>query len=325
MAGRKQKIPTTTTLSVRLPIEHKEAIEKAAVEAKTTTSAYAARVLVEAATGKAPAPAKTPEPEIVEAPKPSVAKGIVLSDPKALDELRRIGVNINQIAHALNAGRPTRDGTLASETRELFALLSDPDAFMRAVQQIPLPPVGHPESKPSPPPAPVTPSPKLSASPSIEAPLPPARIPVPDIMTVLTPQGVARDELEKAIKALATSPAASSPVPEPGAQPSEEIKRRRQYREIPTGSPRRGSPVTLPEVNKDGEPSISPRPFPPYAAGPAKPAVPQPVTKEVRRDSTHPQTRHQLQDRAPLRPARPGSAEDHKPGRLGFLSKLWGR
>jgi len=320
MAARKPKIPksqTTTILSVRLPIEHKEAIGKAAVEAKTTTSAYAARVLVEAASGKAPAPSKAPEPDAVEAPKPIVTKGIVLSDPKALDELRRIGVNINQIAHALNAGRQTRDGTLASAARQLFVLLKDPDAFMRTVQQIPLPPVELSEGIRSAPAAAETTAPKLMSWPSTEPPLPNAKIPMPDIMAVLTPQPVRRDDVEQATKVLATGgppvvyPAPSAPAPaEAGA-----LKTRRH----------RPAPIRKPAHRPDA-PSPTLVLAPPQRPAPTLTApTARALTKEVRRDSPHPQTRHQLQDRAPLRPARPGPAEDRKPGRLGFLSKLWGR
>ena len=138
MASGKQKKPKTTTLSVRLPIEHKEAIEKAAVDAKTTASAYAARVLLEAATGKAQAQTKPSKADKVEAVvAPTVAKGIVVSDPKALEELRRIGININQIAHALNAGRPTKDRDIVNAVKNLFTLLKDPEAFMRTAAKIP--------------------------------------------------------------------------------------------------------------------------------------------------------------------------------------------
>jgi hypothetical protein len=241
----------------------------------------------------------------------------VLSDPKALDELRRIGVNINQIAHALNAGRPTRDGALASAARQLFALLKDPDAFMRTVQQSPLPPVELSEGIRSAPAAAETTAPKLMSWPSTEPPLPDAKIPVPDIMTVLTPQPVRRDDVEQAAKVLATGapppvyPASSATAP---AEAAPLKPRRHRPAPIRRSAPRPDAPSPTLVLAPPQHPA-------PTLTAPDARAL----TKEVRRDSPHPQTRHQLQDRASLRPARPGSAEDRKPGRLGFLSKLWGR
>lgn len=313
----------TKVLSVRLSIEALEAIDKAAVDAKTTRSAYAARVLLEAASGKAqaqPKPEAQTQAELPPAP-PVIAKGIVLSDPKALDELRRIGVNINQIAHALNAGRPTRDGTLASAARELFALLKEPDAFMDAVgkihdatrhalqilpERLPALPDTAP-MRPVPPPPRVAPPLTRPPLPSpVPQPMPPQTTPEPPMPRHEVPPPALRpvpaDVLEQAVKELAAS---KGPVgsPAPGAPaPAEDVPLK----------PRRHRPAPI-------------RRRAPTLAAPAAHSV----TKEVRPDSPHPQTRHQLQDRAPLHPprhqARPGPAEDRKPGRLGFLRKLWGR
>jgi hypothetical protein len=325
-------------LSVRLSIEALEAIDKAAVDAKTTRSAYAARVLKEAATGKAPAepkPGAQRQAELPPAP-PVIAKGIVLSDPKALDELRRIGVNINQIAHALNAGRPTRDGTLASAARDLFKLLKDPDAFMDAVGKIHdatrHAPQSVPERLPALPstaPMRAVPPPPRVAPPVTRPPLPspvpqpmpsPPQTETPMPRHVVTPPAlrpVSGDELEKAVKALAAGKASVvSPAPSATAPAEAAPLKPRRHRPAPV---RRNAP-------RPDAPSPTLVLAPPQRPAPTLTApIAQPVTKEERRDSPHPQTRHQLQDRAPLRPARPGPAEDRKPGRLGFLSKLWGR
>jgi hypothetical protein len=317
MAARKQKMPKTTTLSVRLPFEQKEAIDKAAVEAKTTTSAYAARVLSEAATGKAPAPATAVKPDNVEVARPTIAKGIALSDPKALDELRRIGININQIAHAVNAGRPTDLTRLAQAVAKLFALLKEPDTFMARLEQMPtitLPPTPKAASEatssepiapkvpamprqPWPEPARVEPTAKLTVTPA------PERRPIPT--NVYGEIATARSQQTQPIVVPATS-RPNAPAPE---APAVATPPRRQ-RLPPTTSNRRAAEAAA--ANQQSKP---PRHTP----------AAQSVTKDLRRDPPHPQARHQLQDRAPLHSPRPGPAKDNKPGRLGFLSKLWGR
>lgn len=130
------RVQNTKVLSVRMSIDALEAIEKAAVVAKTTRSAYAARVLFDAASGVARTSQK-PAPEMAApTPAPVIGKGVVLSDPKALEELRRIGVNINQLAHATNAGQPTDARDLARAVAAMFLLLKEPDAFMARVAKL---------------------------------------------------------------------------------------------------------------------------------------------------------------------------------------------
>lgn len=122
MTGRKQK---TIVISVRVPIEQREAIEKAAVAAGTSLSAFVARTMDQTMSGRTSASmpaagAAKPLPR---------AAGVSLSDPAALAELKRIGININQIAHAINAGLPQNTLQIVAAFKQLFAVLSEPDAF----------------------------------------------------------------------------------------------------------------------------------------------------------------------------------------------------
>jgi len=59
------------------------------------------------------------------------ARAISLSDPAALYELRRIGNNLNQLAHATNAGLPPSAKMAADTFARLFDLLADENAFYR--------------------------------------------------------------------------------------------------------------------------------------------------------------------------------------------------
>jgi hypothetical protein len=294
------RIPTKV-LSVRLTIEALEAIERAAVDAKTTKSAYAARVLLEAASGKAPAPAKAPKPETVEAP-PTMAKGIVLSDPKALEELRRIGVNINQIAHALNAGRPADHARLLQSIAQVFALLKKPDAFMRCVAELPaIPPSTVVTAVPQSVMAPAAPKATMPAKhPETSPP------PLPGVMTTQASPTFSPPNVSTGYSVMTRMPDAKpqpigGPAVSPGASPD----------------PNRKPKKKLPRLYAERHWSPPPKKAPPSSA--------KPMPQEARRDSPHPQAWHQLQDRAPVRPARPEPAEDRAAGRLGFFRKLWGR
>jgi hypothetical protein len=316
MAAGKLKKPKTTTLSVRLPIEHKEAIEKAAVDAKTTASAYAARVLLETATGKAAAQVKPSKPDAVAAIPPTVAKGIALSDPKALEELRRIGININQIAHAVNAGRYRHASNLAHAVAKLFELLKEPEAFMARIAQ--MTPVSMPQA--ARPTAPEVEKHKAQTTmPCLQLPEAMRTAPVTAATVTPTPErrpipahvyGEIATALSQQTKPIVVPPNAlpSPPAPEaPGA-----------------ATPRRPRNLPTRTLYQRAAAASSKVPTPQSAATIPAPAAP-PVMKDPRRDPPHSQARHQLQDRAPVRPQRPGPAEDSKPGRLGFLSKLWGR
>ena len=145
MASKK---PKTTVISFRVPIEEREAFEKSAVDAGTTLTGYIHATLVEARSAKTtavPAPAPAPAQPPVRVP------GIALSDPAALSELKRIGININQIAHAANAGLPPAHKEVVQPFAELFGLLSEPDRFARHIAAM-TPPLDAPSSPASKPP-----------------------------------------------------------------------------------------------------------------------------------------------------------------------------
>ncbi|MBL8845591.1 MAG: plasmid mobilization relaxosome protein MobC [Hyphomicrobium zavarzinii] len=336
---------------MRLPIEHKEAIEKAAVDAKTTASAYAARVLLEAATGKAQAQTKPSKADKVEAVvAPTVAKGIVVSDPKALEELRRIGININQIAHALNAGRPTKDRDIVNAVKNLFTLLKDPEAFMRTAAKIPadvLQPYPSKSAASAPAAAPLATSP---AAPKVPAAMPrqpwpePARPePTPKPVTTSAPEPRQIPphvfaEIAKSVAAKTepiTAPTRASPsAPQPtaAAVPPRPTPPSAMPEDLNQYDPAGYRHWTEPKTTVPAQVTTAPAPTPSSRTRPRLlsdrfrklNAASQTVTKDPRRDPPHPQARHQLQDRASVHPPRPGPAKDRKPGRLGFLSKLWG-
>ncbi|NBU58941.1 MAG: plasmid mobilization relaxosome protein MobC [Betaproteobacteria bacterium] len=313
MAASTQK---TKVLSLRLSIEGMEAVEKAAVDAKTSKSAYAARVLVEAATGKALAPVKPSKPEAIAAVPPPIAKGISLSDPQALEQLRRIGININQIAHAVNGGRYRHASNLAQAVGKLFELLKEPEAFMAHIAQ--MPPVSIPQTARPTAPEPVKPR-APTTMPPLQLPDPVRATPPAEASVTPTPErrpipahvyGEIAAALSQKTQPV-VSPAAQMPSAPVPAAPVAATPRRRRY--LPPTSSYQRAAARSKQVP-------TPQPTPPIQA----PAA-QPEMKVLRRDPPHPQARHQLQDRAPVHSQRPGPAEDGKPGRLGFLSKLWGR
>ncbi|KAB2912716.1 MAG: MobC family plasmid mobilization relaxosome protein, partial [Hyphomicrobiaceae bacterium] len=133
---KKPKAPKTVVLSVRLPIEQREAIEVAAVGAGASVSAFVADTMAKVVSGKLPRAAKIEEAAALPPPKPRIVPGISLSDPTALAELKRIGVNINQLAHAANAGLPLNASALVRGFAYLFELLADPEAFKRRLDLI---------------------------------------------------------------------------------------------------------------------------------------------------------------------------------------------
>ncbi|MBL8884940.1 MAG: MobC family plasmid mobilization relaxosome protein [Hyphomicrobium sp.] len=164
------KKPKTSVVAVRVSIEQREAIEKAAVTAGASVSGFIAVTLAEALSRK-PTPSRASAAPPNEMP-PTQAAGVSLSDPAALAELKRIGVNINQLAHAANAGYPPNIAALIENVAQLFAALGDRDAFGRRIEEFkarmtPLSgPAKIPASPPSPPPVTPTPAPTASRLPS---------------------------------------------------------------------------------------------------------------------------------------------------------------
>lgn len=178
--------PRSTTMTLRLRTEQRQAIEDAAHAAGMTPSAFgiamiergmdgrAMRGLAKAVYGSSAAhepandviggsgqadaaaqqtPSEGPHdgPRWVRAadaadiirPRPSgvgptarPSRAISLSDPAALYELRRIGNNLNQLAHAANSGLPPSAKQAAKTFAELFELLADEDAFYRRLAGI---------------------------------------------------------------------------------------------------------------------------------------------------------------------------------------------
>lgn len=163
--SKPKKAPKSTVIALRVSIEQREAIEKIAVTEGTTVSAYIATLVAEAVPGK-------PNPVAVnnQSEAPPLLR---LADPAPLAELRRIGVNINQIAHRLNIGAPPELTATAHAYRELFDLLTDPDAFMKRLAAVDRPTVPSPERKPDPQPQAVPPAtPKIAEAPPAAPPEP---------------------------------------------------------------------------------------------------------------------------------------------------------
>lgn len=70
------------------------------------------------------------------APPSYPVRTISLSDPAALYDLRRIGQNINQIAHAVNTGLPPSVELVVDSFRHLFEALTDAPEFLRRLEAI---------------------------------------------------------------------------------------------------------------------------------------------------------------------------------------------
>lgn len=125
--------PKTSVLSVRVPPELREAIEKAAVAAGMTVSGFIARTMQEALSGRKQARAAVNTPVNKDA---GTTAGVVLTDPAVVYELRRIGNNINQIAHAVNAELPPDVQLTIEQFRHLFEALADEPQFRSRLDEI---------------------------------------------------------------------------------------------------------------------------------------------------------------------------------------------
>lgn len=146
MAKRQPKTgtPKTSVVSVRLQPEQRQKLEETAIAAGMSLSAFTAKTLSAAIDGREqPAVADSAEANgaatpTQEHPPPTATRGaetatmaVSLSDPMALAELRRIGVNINQIAHTVNIGLSPDLRASALAFAQLFALLSNSEAFQQ--------------------------------------------------------------------------------------------------------------------------------------------------------------------------------------------------
>ena len=106
------KTTATSVISVRVPPELRQRIEDAAIKRGVTLGGYVAATLKAAEADERAAPRHDPrEPELpIEPP----------TDKALLHELRRIGNNINQIAHAANSGLPLNDVAAVHAVHELL-------------------------------------------------------------------------------------------------------------------------------------------------------------------------------------------------------------
>lgn len=299
-----KKTPKTKVLSVRLPIEEHETVEKAAALAGASVSAYVAQLL------KSPGKSKAPAPETAK-PAPVIAMP-VLADDAVMGELRRIGININQIARATNAGLPPDLALFARSMGLLLDALADPTEFKRRLGMV--------KAR--------FPTPLQVASALVQTATP---NPEPKSVTPTRPT-VPPHLVDEIQKALATQPAA--PKPPRASEPP----RYDAVTVTPTPPPPSREPASYPPYQ--GQPT-APRDAPPIRAKPGRPParrprpalLPTPPASPVlptpkrtptglSHDHTHPQARHQLQDRHRLHPSRPEQGVEG-PGRLGILGKLW--
>lgn len=155
--------PRTVVIALRVPPEERNRIEAAAIEQGLSISGYIAATLTAATRGERAASRPDPnEPELpIEPP----------TDESVLQELRRIGNNINQIARAANCGLPLSDlkaleglqAILASMTADTTA----PCEAAPAIMNLPISaPALVPDVRPTPEPPIIKPSPIAVAVPA---------------------------------------------------------------------------------------------------------------------------------------------------------------
>lgn len=299
-----KKTPKSKVISVRLPIEEREAVEKAAVEAGTTVSAYVAQLLK---TGGQPKSAPKPAGPTPEKQAPVMAMPL-LADTVVLDELRRIGTNINQIARTANAGMPPDVAHLAKCLDILLQALSDPPEFKRRLSLVkarfPTPPKV--ETSPSPAAKPIPTAPPPSVTPSRQV-VPPHLL----------------EQIQKTMEKRPAELNQTVTQPEPSLKLSAfDLPPARSSAPVAPSPPK--APAPPPRVTRPPLPVYPARPKP--ADEPSRP-VPRPVPPSLpksglRYDHPNPQARHELQNRRRLHPPRLEQRDDRE-GRLGFLGKLW--
>lgn len=214
-----QKTPKTTVISMRVSIEQREAIEKAAVTAGASVSGFVAATLAEAMSRKKAAPVASVAPAT---PLPTThAAGISVSDSSALAELKRIGININQLAHAANAGYPPNVASMLESLQRLFAMLSEPDTFKRHMERLASTPVARPQA--AEPRTPLDPHPRAPlVAPSLPAAPPQRRPSPPGLASAIAEAAAARPAPKLPTRAVAPKPEAVAPrlPPRPQSQPA---------------------------------------------------------------------------------------------------------
>jgi len=105
------------TIAFRVTAAERERLENAAIDAGMSLSAYLAAMLERRTNQMRGRLAEMQRP-----PPPPESNQPALS-PEALHELRRIGNNINQIAHALNSGLPPEPQHLVHQLQKLLDLI----------------------------------------------------------------------------------------------------------------------------------------------------------------------------------------------------------
>lgn len=311
-----KKTPKSKVISVRLPIEEQEAVEKAAVEAGTTVSAYVAQLLK---TGGQSKPAPKPVAPLPEKQAPVIAMPL-LADAVVLDELRRIGTNINQIARSANAGLPPDLAFFVRCMGQLLDALSDPAEFKRRLglvkARFPTPPKVETSPPPAAKPIPTAPPPSVT---------PPRQVVPPHLV----------DQIQKALEERPAAPKQTVTQPEPSLNLSAyDLPPARSSAHV-APSPTRAlapplretKPPPMPEPPERPKRVDAPtRPVPLWPSAPSRPTPrpvsPTPAKSGLRHDHPNPQARDKLQDRPRLRSQR-RRQEHPTPSRLGFLGKLW--
>jgi len=307
-----KKTPKSKVISVRLPIEEQEAVENAAVEAGTTVSAYVAQLLKTGGQPKPVAPLPEKQAPVIAMP--------LLADAVVLDELRRIGTNINQIARSANAGLPPDLAFFVRCMGQLLDALSDPAEFKRRLGLIktrfPTTPKVEAAPPPATKPAPTAPPPSVT---------PPRQVVPPHLV----------DQIQKALEERPAAPKQTVTQPEPSYNPpAYDLPPARSSAPVapsptraPAPPPRETKPPPMPEPPDRPKRVDAPtRPVPLWPSAPSRPTPrpvsPPPAKPGLKHDHPNPQARHELQNRRRLHPPRL-EQRDERAGRLGFLGKLW--
>lgn len=334
------KAPKTTTVSIRVTPEQRQVMEAAAVAIGASLSAYIASVAEKAAKrGDSVAAA----PEVLVATEQPVQ--LIAFPPEALAELKRIGVNINQLAHAANAQMPVDLRLAVASFCELFAVLSDLEAFKDKLaalhSRLPKPVTEQPQRPPAR-------QPQAMAPRAVPTPAPPVMAPIAQpVEKVLRPPITRRsarwdiDDVPDQVRAHQRSQPEAS-----GQQSREERSPRPQPRRpdaplpgqmyFPWGGSQEQASTAPPQHLPTPPPRLQPPPRPrpdqwtpvqqPPLPPDPRPMRPSPDNLIWRQgpdhDSSHPRSRHELQDRDRLHHARP-DGDDERPGFLGRLGKLW--
>lgn len=115
MARRSDDQSRTEVIGVRLTRAERVRLEHRAAAAGFTVSAFAAQMLTRG--------------QVTVESRPRA----FMLPPELVAEFKRIGNNLNQIAHALNSRKGVRDGAVAAEFRDfILALAKDRDLAPRA-------------------------------------------------------------------------------------------------------------------------------------------------------------------------------------------------